>query len=410
MTKKTLTLAEYFNSIQGEFPDVGTPYTFVRFKACNLHCPFCYYQDNDKTYPVYDISANSWLDITDIKEAYSKGYLIAASKTSVTEIHHLSTIAFSNYYEVTVRGILSGKEKTFKLSFDHLLACIPKANVKDCNFGYDFLVDKYEDFNAQRAYTWIPASNLDVYKDEVYLEGRTELYEIVSCQLVDEPIELISLGTGSHTFVYGDLIHHNCDSQLVMRYNRVQVTTKDILDKVQETGSILFTGGEPGLHLSQIKATLDYLAAKKTMLYSLAVETNGYKIHETYKLLKHIQKIIAEYQDFEPQLIIAWSPKMYDNDSYEYSLQVLDQVVKYNVFPVYIKPVYEENRKDTLAEFLERAISKLGERVRWHIAIMPEASDKSKLLDTSYMRKVIDFARSFKVGFSPRLHLLYDLD
>lgn len=41
MTEKTVRLIENFNSYQGEGPDSGAAMIILRFKTCNLKCPWC---------------------------------------------------------------------------------------------------------------------------------------------------------------------------------------------------------------------------------------------------------------------------------------------------------------------------------------------------------------------------------
>ncbi|MFW9871527.1 MAG: radical SAM protein [Candidatus Thorarchaeota archaeon] len=41
MTEKTVRLIENFNSYQGEGPDSGRAMIILRFKTCNLNCPWC---------------------------------------------------------------------------------------------------------------------------------------------------------------------------------------------------------------------------------------------------------------------------------------------------------------------------------------------------------------------------------
>jgi len=410
--KNEILLAEAFNSIQGEFPDVGTPYTFVRFKACNLHCPFCVKLEDDKNFIVFREDENEWFETNDLQLILQNQFPILAAHRQITYIEGASRFEFDHYYKITVRSLDGIEEHTFFVSFDHLFATVFKEQYRctQVNFPQDSITNP----SVLSRYQWTPASLLD--PEKLYIVGIRGMYEIVDKQLIQDRITLEGLVTTTGTFVYGGVIHHNCDSALVMKEGKVRLKLDEIVSLVKETGSILFTGGEPGLYHAQIGSILDTLknalrTKELSSIYALAMETNGYKLNESRQILLRFSDEISSVQGFKPAIRIAWSPKMYDDESLQFSLQVLKNL-NFEIGPsdvVFVKPVYDEKNLERLQVFLDNLFDKFGERAKWCVGLMPEGATRDTLLDRNYIQRLLAFAKKYKIGISPRLHIIYGL-
>ena len=101
--EKTVRLIENFVSWQGEGPDSGRPMIILRFKTCNLKCPWC------DTSVKMRISAEAPYTLTDIQSQINEtkaGLLITGGEPTVPK-HFTETISLLNGLDYPVANVES---------------------------------------------------------------------------------------------------------------------------------------------------------------------------------------------------------------------------------------------------------------------------------------------------------------
>ena len=386
-------VCHFFESFQGEFPDIGYHYTFVRFRKCNYKCPWCHYEDGNLTYKVFYPVNKQYLTSTSIQSPHDFVTILThdidTDTSDYTEILNYDDVEFNMYYEITIQ--LPSTTRTFKVSPDHqfarVLSIVP-------NFTWE----------------WTSASLLNV--GDYILGIKNSRFQVINKALQTTPITLKAIKTASSTYVYGDIIHHNCDTEDIMTYGKVNVNFNDLLNSLHRTNGILFTGGEPSIYLSFIAMIMDFIidnyTNKGNILHRIAFESNGTNLKKLVEILDVYKDRIIQKQNQNIKAIYVWSPKFYDNMSANISFKTLEKdIVKHP--DVYIKLVYEKQTENILRSFIDKAVEIHGDEIRHKIAIMPEGDDSTKLLNKEYVKPCIVFAKNMKINFSTRLHILYDI-
>jgi len=99
--EKTVSLIENFTSYQGEGPDSGRGMVILRFKTCNLKCPWC------DTYVKMRISAESPHKLSDIQKTIDEtrsGIMITGGEPTVPK-HFDETLMLLNNLRYTIANV-----------------------------------------------------------------------------------------------------------------------------------------------------------------------------------------------------------------------------------------------------------------------------------------------------------------
>jgi len=134
---KSVRLIENFRSFQGEGPDMGTGMLILRFKTCNLKCPWC------DTSVKMRISAEAPYLLSDIQKQIDDtncGLLITGGEPTVPK-HYDEALALLNKLEYPIANVESNGYKLAQL----ILSTSKTKNVK---FMYSPKIFTVEDYNA----------------------------------------------------------------------------------------------------------------------------------------------------------------------------------------------------------------------------------------------------------------------
>ena len=114
MSEKEVKLIECFNSFQGEGPDSGRSMIILRFKTCNLHCPWC------DTAIKMRISMEAPYQLSDIQSRINEtkaGLLITGGEPTVPR-HFNETVMLLNELDYPVANVESNGFNLFKLMLE----------------------------------------------------------------------------------------------------------------------------------------------------------------------------------------------------------------------------------------------------------------------------------------------------
>jgi len=381
----SIRVCEVFNSLQGEFPDVASPYTFIRLLDCNYKCPWCHYEDGVSTYNVNNIDITTIDDVRALEHAFIRTIQPFNLQEVVTRIQAATTYVFDAYVNIDLEN-----GKNIKTSFDH-----------------SFLTK----------HGWAGAIDVLPNKTKIICyngESSPKVTEVLVTrkQVINEEIRLTSIKTENSTFIYNGIVHHNCDTADKLSKLSLNIKLGEIYEMVKKTRGILITGGEPTIkHNLQItKMILEYIAQSlksdpQMYISRLAIETNGTNILSAIRLLGEYRLKLRQ-NGYMPRVFISWSPKFYSEQVTAESLNYIKQISKNNK-DVFVKIVYKEENEEIISKFLEKIITTCGKDMLSKISFMPEATDKQQLL--SKIPTVLKKCGEYGINFSPRLHILLDL-
>lgn len=111
MSDKTVKLIENFVSWQGEGPDSGKPMIILRFKTCNLNCPWC------DTSVKMRISAEAPYQLSDIQKTISEknaGLLVTGGEPTVPK-HFDECVSLLNELVYPVANVETNGYKLLEL-------------------------------------------------------------------------------------------------------------------------------------------------------------------------------------------------------------------------------------------------------------------------------------------------------
>ncbi len=165
--EKTVNLIECFNTFQGEGPDSGQAMIILRFKNCNLNCPWC------DTKVKMRISMEAPYKLKEIQETIIKtrsGLLITGGEPTIKK-HFNDTLSLINDLNYPVANVESNGYRLSEL--------IEKADpTKNVHYMYSPKI-----FNAKDRDLALSHSNLllTAYPDKVYIkivyEDRPEIHQ-----------------------------------------------------------------------------------------------------------------------------------------------------------------------------------------------------------------------------------------
>lgn len=195
---------------------------------------------------------------------------------------------------------------------------------------------------------------------------------------------------------------------------------KTILEHINQTRSITFTGGEPSLFLNDIETIWEVLKDTMLPVRRITFETNGTRLGE---LLRFIDVILEPVKSITH---VIWSPKFYNQDVTRKMLQVL-----YNDYDptknIYIKIVADKQVENQIKKFLYELSRLYGDTALQKTAVMPLTDveflelQESKISEIRNMQKKASIskealeyakrlAREYQVGLSMRLHIIANFD
>ncbi len=370
-----IKLCEYFESFQGEYPDIGGIYTFIRFSDCNMKCPWCHLEDGISQYK----SQND--HITTVHNYDERDLYLETIDENTSRGKYTKVIARNKFnFDAVVRIVLATCQ-AFIVSYDHM-----------------FLTPS----------GWSNAVNLK--PNDLVLSKSGSFIRIVHKEILTGDYELTSIKTDTHTYLYGNILHHNCDTDFQMQNKRIVVSLNEIKNSVSKTKGILFTGGEPGLYINEISLIMEYLIEQKFKdeslnIYRISIETNGTNMGKTYMLLEKYVNEIAKEQDIKPLYYFTWSPKFYNEKIIDFSFKLLENYFDSDVMKrSFIKLVLDDENERTLQEFMFRVFNKCDSNILTRISVMPSGSTIDEQLKN--MSRTIDFCLKYGVNISPRVHIL----
>jgi len=136
-------ISEIFNSWQGEGPRMGQQATFIRFKYCNLKCPFCdtqYKFENKKPVDVTCKNVHNHLQTTN--------YLVITGGEPLLHPNELSDLfkCIKEYDENIIIGIETNGYREGITKLYDILSHIKTRNDKlEIYFSPKVFIDKYKD-------------------------------------------------------------------------------------------------------------------------------------------------------------------------------------------------------------------------------------------------------------------------
>jgi organic radical activating enzyme len=381
MNNREIELCETFNSFQGEYPDIGGIYTFVRFSNCNLRCPWCHYEDGTSTYYGNIKSLRNML--------VDNLYLRTLDPTNAphvlyqnAKVLYKSYIEFDTYIEFIIEGNI-----TLKVSYDHMLY------VK---------TDEYSNG------TWKHA--VDIQLGDRVLNSTSGWSRVINKQIKAENITLTSIKTSTGTYIYNNILHHNCDTELSMRTKKIITNLSNIAENVFNTRGLLFTGGEPSLYEEETKLILEYISEiiakdESKSISRISVESNGTRINKYYSLVKSYVDVISAVQSRQVLFYYTWSPKLFDDEHLRRSLRTLEDYFDVDVLKdVYIKIVHTEQDEGRIRNFLDTLVKKCDIDILNRTSLMPEGTDHKTILNN--IAKTYNLALKYGINISPRVHIL----
>jgi organic radical activating enzyme len=171
----SVKLIENFVSWQGEGPDSGRPMIILRFKTCNLKCPWC------DTAVKMRITSESTHFLTDIQRTIyekSAGLLITGGEPTV-EKHFDETVLLLNNLEYPIANVESNGYKLFEL--------ISKADkTKKINYMYSPKIFSPRDLESSLEVVWQISKIPNVFIKIVWQDnGFTECFIKEICEKYD---------------------------------------------------------------------------------------------------------------------------------------------------------------------------------------------------------------------------------
>ena len=165
MTEKSVTLIENFTSWQGEGPDSGRTMIILRFKTCNLKCPWC------DTAVKMRVSAEAPYLLSDIQKTINErraGILVTGGEPTVPK-HFQESVWLLNNLDYPIANVESN-------GFNLEELVLATDNSKNVKFMYSPKIFKEIDLEPAKT-TSIDLINYDkVYFKIVWQEGLTDLY------------------------------------------------------------------------------------------------------------------------------------------------------------------------------------------------------------------------------------------
>lgn len=376
MQSNEISLCELFESFQGEYPDIGGIYTFIRFSDCNMKCPWCHLEDGTTVYR----TQNNF--ITSVHKYNESDLYLETIDENSLQVKYAKVLARNKFIFDAVVKITLLTGQTFIVSYDHMfLTQIGWTNAVNLNEG-DLIFSKSGSF--------IRISNKEILTGEY---------------------ELTSIKTDTNTYLYGNVLHHNCDTVTQMKNKKITVPLQKILASIKNTKGILFTGGEPGLYTNEISLIMEYIIEQKIKsnfnsdIYRLSIETNGTNMGKIYALLENYVNEISKIQDVRPLYYFTWSPKFYDQKIIDFSSKLLDNYFDSDIMKrLFIKLVLDDDNEEVLRKFIEKILKNHDSNIITRISVMPAGSTVEEQLKN--MKRTIDFCLVYGVNISPRVHIL----
>lgn len=214
-----------------------------------------------------------------------------------------------------------------------------------------------------------------------------------------DPINVynIEVEDNNNYFANGILVH-NCDTQEVMDNGKYKLTSEELIQSVEHTGNIVFTGGEPTLpkYRLQMIEMIDIVLSEVVTLNRITTETNGAHLMAWFDTLQ------SKYPNIKKDY--SWSPKYYDNPTYENTLVYL-QTIKNNYRKVsnsqlICKIVLDENKIEEFENLCSKWLSSFPKNTLY---IMAMGDTTEKLKKTT--AKALEYQMLYGCSFSPRLHI-----
>jgi organic radical activating enzyme len=380
MNNREIELCETFNSFQGEYPDIGGIYTFVRFSNCNLRCPWCHYEDGTSTY-YGNIKSLRNMSVDNL-------YLKTLDRTNTSVLYQNAKVLYKSYieFDAYIEFIIEGNI-TLKVSYDHMLY------VKTDKYGNG---------------TWKHA--VDIRTGDEVLNSINGWSRVINKQTKAEKITLTSIKTSTGTYIYNNILHHNCDTELSMKTKKIITNLSNIAENVFTTRGILFTGGEPSLYEEETKLILEYISEiiakdESKSISRISVESNGTRINKYYSLVKSYVDIVSAIQSRQVLFYYTWSPKLFDDEHLRRSLRTLEDYFDVDVMKdVYIKIVHTEQDEGRIRNFLDTLVKKCDIDILNRTSLMPEGTDHKTILNN--ITKTYNLALKYGINISPRVHIL----
>ncbi len=169
MTDKRINLIENFVSWQGEGPDSGQAMIILRFKNCNLNCPWC------DTKVKMRISAEAPHSLQDIQNNIIKsraGILITGGEPTINK-HFKDALLLINDLEYPIANIESNGHHLHQL----ISSADPTKNVHYIYSPKIFTTDELESAKART--TLLLTSYSDVIYVKIVYEDRPEIIQYI---------------------------------------------------------------------------------------------------------------------------------------------------------------------------------------------------------------------------------------
>lgn len=379
--KKIIELCQFFNSFQGEYPDIGGIYTFVRFIDCNLRCPWCHAENEAYDYVLNDeIKVKSLVQIN-TNNSFIYSFDPVTNSPTYSKILSKAVVEFDSYVRLSFEsGVI------LDVTYDHML---------------------YVKNSALSQPDWV--SSIEINTGDYVMSSSGSWIKVISKEVISNKKKFICIKTSTKTYTYAGILHHNCDTDVVMKTNKVYIKLDEILSNVMKTRGILFTGGEPALYYNEINTILLYLLQQinedKLFLTRIGIETNGTRLIKLYNLLLSYVESISKVQVLKPLLFYVWSPKFYNDESTAFSFKILNEYFDHDTMKdLYIKIVYSKDTESTIKKFLDTLVNKCDSNIITRVSLMPQGITAEEIL--SNIKQTMEVCSSFGINISPRVHLL----
>ena len=415
---------------QGEGNGAGRRVLLLRFKHCNLNCPWCFGIRGGRRVPRVTLSGSRNQKITKILPGDKLMTFDAKGNPVETEVVKTFRRSVDVWLRIRVNGTLyyvtpehqifttRGLIRADKLKEgDFILHSTPRQKM---SFMMTLRNNAYKLYEAQRRGLDVEHkcslnSNLHTsYKswknkvanyDKTKVQSKFEVQEIKHFDRTKsprlKPLEVYNFSCSPYnSYLVDNMWVHNCDTQVLMRNSfESEISSKEIQDILdRECLDLMITGGEP-THPKHFEDTL-WLFSNLNYGFCF-VETNG------FQLLKLIE---AADPNKLKNVYFQWSPKIHDSKSFDREVWRLEQLLllKRKVdFNFIVKLVYSKELDDRygylLSMFLEKVKSLNANNICY---LMPLGTTYQELLKNS--ASCFDMAEKYKLNFSSRDHIVYN--